>query len=181
MYSLFINHSSIVHFQSYSRRKRPTLCRGLGTNNEHLAFLDIGCECGVMKYAFLHYENLRSTRTLDLLGMWPVCACSKTELGGGNVWMPQKYTSSQQFSTWKMRPLKKEGEVRMGASQSGQLWNKYFLIFFYWILNYYYLFKDCKASSVWVGAPQSGHLCGLFHLRQIDPFRLAQKFTSTWR
>ena len=52
MYSLFINHSSIVHFQSYSRRKRPTLRRGLGTNNEHLAFLDLGCECGVMKYAF---------------------------------------------------------------------------------------------------------------------------------
>ena len=66
----------------------------------------------------------------------------------------------------------------MGASQSGQLWNKYFLIFFYWILNYYYLFKDCKASSVWVGAPQSGHLCGLFQLHQIDPFRLAQKFTG---
>ena len=59
MYSLFINHSSIVHFQSYSRRKRPTLRRGLGTNNEHLAFLDIGCECGVMKYAFfLHYEKI---------------------------------------------------------------------------------------------------------------------------
>merc|ERR1712122_276338 len=67
MYSLIINHSSIVHFQPYSRRKRPTLRRGLGTNNEHLAFLDIGCECGVMKYAFfLHYENLRSTQTLDL-------------------------------------------------------------------------------------------------------------------
>ena len=49
---------------------------------------------------------------------------------------------------------------------------------FYWILNYYYLFKDCKASSVWVGAPQSGHLCGLFQLHQIDPFRLAQKFTG---
>ena len=31
---------------------QPTLRRGLGTNNEHLAFLDIGCECGVMKYAF---------------------------------------------------------------------------------------------------------------------------------
>ena len=41
------------------------------------------------------YEKLRSTCTLDLLCMWPVCACSKSELGGGNVWMPQKYTSSQ--------------------------------------------------------------------------------------
>ena len=57
MYSLFINHSSIVHFQSYSRSKRPTLRRGLGTNNDNLAILDLGCECGVMYYAFLHYEN----------------------------------------------------------------------------------------------------------------------------
>ena len=30
---------------------------------------------------FLHYEKLRSTRTLDLLGMWPVCACSTPGAG----------------------------------------------------------------------------------------------------
>ena len=30
---------------------------------------------------FLHYEKLRSTRTLDLLGMWPVCACSTQGAG----------------------------------------------------------------------------------------------------
>ena len=35
---------------------------------------------------FLHYEKLRSTRTLDLLGMWPVCACSAQGADAGNVW-----------------------------------------------------------------------------------------------
>ena len=30
---------------------------------------------------FLHYEKLRSTRTLDLLCMWPVCACSTPGAG----------------------------------------------------------------------------------------------------
>ena len=81
MYSLFINHSSIVHFQSYSRRKRPTLRRGLGTNNDNLAILDLGCECGVMNYAFF-------TLWKPVLWTCSVCDCAaaNSRRWRGNVW-----------------------------------------------------------------------------------------------
>ena len=34
-----------------------------------------------------------------------LCACSKSELGGGNVRKPQKYTSSQQEGSWKLSEM----------------------------------------------------------------------------
>ena len=80
-------------------------------NNEHMAFLDIGCECGVMKYAFfLHYEKLRSTRIFGLALYVTLCACSKSELGGGNVRKPQKYTYSQQSGYIILRQATKKME-----------------------------------------------------------------------
>ena len=48
-----------------------------------------------------------------------LCACSKSELGGGNVRKPQKYTSSQQFLL-RERPvgwLEEKGKLEdMGAA-----------------------------------------------------------------
>ena len=32
--------------------------QGSRDNNEHMAFLDIGCECGVMKYAFFYTTKI---------------------------------------------------------------------------------------------------------------------------
>ena len=66
------------------------------------------------------YEKLRSTCTLDLLCMWPVCACSKSELGGGNVRKPQKYTSSQQWQWW---PRDFDFDPR-GFQDNGILWRR---------------------------------------------------------
>ena len=63
---------------------------------------------------FLHYEKLRSTRIFGLALYVTLCACSKSELGGGNVRKPQKYTYSQHGNKCfkeEIRSLSKVGFV----------------------------------------------------------------------